>query len=51
MYFAGVHGFKVDAKRSKRWLMLAKELSTRSSSLGPMELENIESYLNKLHNE
>mmetsp|Transcript_27884 Transcript_27884/g.47373 ORF Transcript_27884/g.47373 Transcript_27884/m.47373 type:complete len:224 (+) Transcript_27884:1285-1956(+) len=47
MYF-GVHGFKVDAKRSKRWLMLAKELSTRSNSLGPIELENIESYLNKL---
>ena len=45
MYYAGVHGFRVDAKKAKRWLTLAKD---RSSSLGPVELENIESYLNML---
>ena len=48
MYFAGVHGFRVDVKRAKKWLMLAKD---RSGSLDPSEVANIESYLNKLHEE
>ena len=48
MYFAGVHGFRVDIKRAKKWLMLAKD---RSGSLDPSEVANIESYLNKLHEE
>ncbi len=45
MYYAGVHGFRVDAKKAKRYLTMAK---TRSSSLGPLELENIERYLSML---
>ena len=48
MYFAGVHGFRVDVKRAKKWLTLAKD---RSDSLGPSEVANIESYLMKLHEE
>lgn len=48
MYFAGVHGFRVDFKRAKKWLTLAKD---RSGSLGPVEVANIESYLMQLHRE
>jgi hypothetical protein len=48
MFFAGVHGFKADSREAKRWLTLAKELSTRRGSLAPSELENITSYLDKL---
>ena len=48
MYSAGVHGFKMDTKRAKRWLAMAKDLSIRSGSLSPSELENVDCYLKKL---